>query len=253
MMKEEPVPFFIRLPACAPRFSTHNAMNYFAHGRNYVERPYFLAGTAVPDWLSVVDRQMRVRRRHAEQHLEDRDWRRAEIAAGIVQHLHDDHWFHQTRAFAELSLQLTLNIRGILPEDEGFRPSFLGHILVEILLDAVLIQQQPERLDAYYAAFATIDPHLVGDAVNNMASRRSDLLSAFIPRFLSERFLYDYLDDEKLLWRLNLVMRRVNLTRLPDCFLEVFPEARKMVRLRSDELLTAEPDAGEKGDRHRNA
>lgn len=215
-----------------------SAMNYFAHGRDHVERPYFLAGTAVPDWLSVVDRRMRVRGRRAEPYLDDPDCRRADIAAGILQHLHDDRWFHQTRAFAELSLQLTLEIRGILAEDEGFRPSFLGHILVEILLDAALIEQRPDRLDAYYASFETIDPRVVGEAVNDMASRRSDLLQAFIPRFLSERFLYDYLDDEKLLWRLNLVMRRVNLTRLPDRFLEILPEARTMIRLRRDELLT---------------
>ena len=38
-------------------------MNYFAHGWNYVDAPYVLAGTAVPDWLSVVDRRVRARAR----------------------------------------------------------------------------------------------------------------------------------------------------------------------------------------------
>ena len=33
-------------------------MNYFAHGVRFLEDPYFLAGTAVPDWLSVVDRRV---------------------------------------------------------------------------------------------------------------------------------------------------------------------------------------------------
>ena len=41
-------------------------MNYFAHALPFLDQPYFVAGTAVPDWLSVVDRQVRVRRRHAE-------------------------------------------------------------------------------------------------------------------------------------------------------------------------------------------
>jgi hypothetical protein len=40
-------------------------VNYFAHGRRFIDDPYFLAGTAVPDWLNVVDRQVRVRGRHA--------------------------------------------------------------------------------------------------------------------------------------------------------------------------------------------
>ncbi len=218
-------------------------MNYFAHGRDFVDRPYFLAGTAVPDWLSVIDRRMRTRRRRVEAFAEDLDPCVAEVACGVLQHLHDDRWFHQTRAFAELSLQLTRNIREILSEDNGFRPSFLGHILVEILLDAVLIERQPDRLDAYYATFDTVDPNVVAEAVNRMASRRSDTLAAFIPRFLAERFLYDYLDDEKLLWRLNHVMRRVNLLRLPNHFLEIFPVARHAVRQRQHELLAGVPGA----------
>ncbi len=213
-------------------------MNYFAHGRDHLHRPYFLAGSAIPDILSVVDRRMRVRRRRAQEYLDQPDRLCAEVAAGILQHLDDDRWFHQTRAFAELSLQFTRDLRAILPEDDSYRPSFLGHILVEILLDATLIEQQPERLDAYYEAFGTVDPQALSDAVNRMASRRSDTLAAFIPRFLAERFLYDYPDDAKLLRRLNHVMRRVKLTPLPSSVLEFLPQARIEVRVRRDELLT---------------
>jgi hypothetical protein len=223
-------------------------MNYFAHGRDHIHRPYFLAGTAVPDLLCVVDRRIRIRRRRAEQYLGDADPQHAEIAAGVLQHLEDDRWFHQTRAFAELSLQLSLDIRTVLSEDAGFRPSFLGHILVEILLDAALIEQQPNQLDAYYATFDKLDPHVVGEAVACMAAQRSDDLATFIPRFLSERFLYDYLDDAKLLGRLNLVMRRVKLTLLPERFLQIFPEARRKIRLRRDELLSAAPVANHQSD-----
>src|SRR5687768_7726430 len=111
-------------------------MNYFAHGRRYVHDAYFLSGTAVPDWLNVVDRRVRVRSKAAQQFVDDSDPQVAALARGIVQHHYDDQWFHQTRAFAELSLRFTLEIRELLQPDDGFRPSFLGHILVELLLDA---------------------------------------------------------------------------------------------------------------------
>ena len=65
-------------------------MNYFAHGRHFIDDPYFLAGTAVPDWLSVADRRVRVRARQAEQHVASDDPRVSRIAAGIVQHCRDD-------------------------------------------------------------------------------------------------------------------------------------------------------------------
>jgi len=109
-----------------------------------------MAGTAIPDWLNIIDRRMKTRRKSAIQFVKDADTRVAKIARGIVQHHHDDDWFHRTRAFAELNLQLTVMAREALPNDEGFRPSFLGHILVELLLDGILYRQQPDLLDRYY-------------------------------------------------------------------------------------------------------
>ena len=215
-------------------------MNYFAHALPFLDSPYFVAGTAVPDWLSVIDRKMRVRSQTAQTLVPHADPRVAAVAAGIVQHHHDDRWFHQTRAFAELNLQTTAAVREVLPHDDGFRPSFLGHILVEILLDAALIADAPDALDAYYGALQSVDPQLVGDVVNQVATQPSELWPVFIPHFCAERFLYDYLEDAKLLERLNRIMRRVQLPPLPDEFLAILPAARQAVGHRRQELLTPE-------------
>ena len=214
-------------------------MNYFAHGRHFVDDPYFLAGTAVPDWLNVVDRRVRIRSRQAELHLEAADPCVARIAAGIVQHCHDDAWFHQSRAFAELSLFFCRRLRERLPADEGFRPHFLGHILVEILLDAALIAETPGHLEAYYAAFDHLEAEQVQRAVNIIAPRPTENLGAFIPLFSQERFLWDYADDGKLLVRLNQVMRRVGLPLLPASLTQFLGEARPLVAERQAELLAA--------------
>jgi hypothetical protein len=214
-------------------------MNYFAHGRKFIDDPYFLAGTAVPDWLGVVDRRVRVRSRQALLHVEADDPHLAGIARGIVQHCRDDDWFHQTRAFTELSLELCRMLRGALPADDGFRPHFVGHILVEILLDATLIAENPGRLDQYYAALEGIEGRRVQDAVNAMASRPTHDLATFIRLFSRERFLSDYADDGKLLFRLNQVMRRVRLPLLPPRICDVLAAARDKVARRSGELLAA--------------
>lgn len=215
-------------------------MNYFAHGRAFLDDPYVLAGTAVPDWLSVVNRRIRTRGKRAELFLQDQDPRVAAIARGIVRHHRDDQWFHQTRAFAELSLQLTREIRELLSPDDSFRPSFLGHILVELLLDAALIAEEPERLDDYYQAVDAIDPYVVAEAVNRIATRPTGMLAFFIERFSAERFLYDYAEDAKLLVRLNHVMRRVGLPDLPPSFTSLLPSARAAIRARQWELLAEE-------------
>ena len=161
------------------------------------------------------ERQVGSRSRQARLHVESPDPCVARVAAGIVRHCGDDAWFHETRAFAELSLELCQMLRRRLPADDGFRPHFLGHILVELLLDAALIAENPARLDAYYAAFDAIDPEVVQDAVNQMSPRPTYNLGAFIRLFSRERFLSDYADDGKLLFRTNQVMRRVGLPLLP--------------------------------------
>ncbi len=219
-------------------------MNYFAHGRRFVDSPYFLAGTAVPDWLNIADRRVRVRGKHATPFADDADSRIAGLARGILQHHRDDAWFHGTWAFVEMSLEMTVLLRDALPEDRGFRPSFLGHILVELLLDSVLIAQQPRTLDAYYETLETVDPAVVQAAVNQMAPRPTQGLQELIPRFLAARFLPDYAEDGKLWFRLNQVMSRVGLPALPASFCDVLPQARRRVRDRWRELAASpeEPD-----------
>ena len=215
-------------------------MNYFAHGRDYTDKPYFLAGTAVPDWLNVVDRKIRVRSRQAAPFVEDADEVSSTIARGVIQHHRDDAWFHRTRAFAELSLKFTVAVRDVLGPDDGLRCYFLGHILVELLLDSQLIEESPDCLQRYYEALGCVDGVRVANAVSRMSGQQANGLAWLLPRFISERFLWDYAEDEKLLMRLNQVMRRVRLPQLPDTFVQMLPDARQQVHQRHKELLTPE-------------
>lgn len=214
-----------------------DAVNYFSHGYRFIDRPYFLAGTAVPDWLSVVDRRVRARRAAALPFQADVDPFVAELSRGIVQHHEDDRWFHQGREFAETTLEFTVQIRDLLAPDDSLRPSFLGHIIVELLLDDVLICRSPGRLDAYYSALEQIDAAVVQAIVNRIAPRQTSHLQPMIGIFCRERFLYDYAHDEKLLRRLNQVIRRVRLSRLPPALLDWLPQARSVVAARADRML----------------
>ncbi len=212
-------------------------MNYFAHGMRFVDRPYFLAGTALPDWLSVVDRRVRLRARNVKPFADGTAAPAAELAAGVLQHLDDDAWFHKTAAFAVASAELTVLFRDALPADDGHRPAFLGHILTEMLLDAVLIDRDPAALSAYYAAFDRLDAAIVAESVNRMATHSTDCLRDFIPLFARERFLADYRDTNRLLFRLNQIMRRVKLNPLPASFAATLETARAIVTRHAAGLL----------------
>ena len=216
-------------------------MNYFAHALPFLDQPYFLAGTGVPDWLTVADRQVRLRARYAEPFAQDADPGVAAVAAGVLQHLRDDAHFHGTRAFVETSLEMALRVRDALAAETGLRPAFLGHLLVELLLDDALIAEQPDRLTEYYRILAGIDPGQVEAAVNRMLPRPTQRLAGFIELFCRERILWDYREDDKLLIRLNQVMRRAGLAPLPDEFAALLPAARKLVGARKTALLEGIP------------
>src|SRR5689334_1934091 len=136
-------------------------MNYLAHACDFLNNPYFVAGTALPDLLGVVDWRVRVRRPEAEALFADDDPRVADFAAGVMQHHADDAWFHTSDAFVELHWRLTVLVRDALPPDAGFRPHFLGHVLVELLLDAALAAEVPDLIERYYQALGEVDPELI--------------------------------------------------------------------------------------------
>ena len=216
-------------------------MNYFAHALPFLDNPYFAAATGIPDWLTVVDRKIRIRRKHVTPFLDGECPEMAAGAGGVLQHLRDDARFHETRAFAELSIDLTVMARDELGADSGFRPAFLGHLLVEVLLDAALIDEHPDRLDAYYEVLGQVDAAVIEEAVNRMAPRPTERLAWMLERFRTTRVLSDYAEDGKLCVRLNQVMGRVGLNRLPETFCRILPVARRKVAFRRDELLEGIP------------
>jgi hypothetical protein len=138
-------------------------------------------------------------------------------------------------------LELTIAARDILPKDDGLRPRFLGHILVEIFLDDHLISQYPDRLARFYQLIEQTDTRAVEDAFNRISPRATDQLGAMIEAIARVRFLTDYSSDEKLYGRLNQIMRRVGLERLPENFVEIFPDVRAMVAREADSLMQGIP------------
>lgn len=213
-------------------------MNYLAHARRHLDSPYFVAGTAVPDWLSVVDRKVRARSVGAEPLLEDQDDRVRALASGVIRHHEDDRWFHGTRVFAEMSMTFAVELRDWLDDRAGFRPSFLGHIVVELLIDADLIREDRDLADSYYQALSSLEPEQVQDTVNRITNKPTDRLALLLPRFIAEQFLYDYTSDAGLLYRLNQVMRRVRLPALPQELTEWLKSARHRVRESRGALLS---------------
>ncbi len=217
-------------------------MNYLSHGYRFLDDPMFLAGTAVPDWLSVADRSVRMRSKTLLMQLENASGELLQLGKGILQHLEDDQIFHEREAFIVLSSQLGRLFRELPGLNDGFRPGFLGHIVTELLLDRVLMIRDPHLLDHYYDQMSQVDPHHVQRCVNALGPRKTDQLAWFVDIFHKERFLEDYLNFDRLLFRLNQVMKRVRLQPLPLETIQVLEQSYELVEASATDLLIEYPD-----------
>lgn len=213
-------------------------MNFLCHAIPYFQDPLKAVCTGIPDWMSAVDRKIRARRKMAVVHLQSPDPVLRSVASGIVQHIDDDRWFHGTEAFVKTNLELAVQLRDLLPEDTGFRPMFVGHILIEMLLDAGWIRRDRKIAENYYRTLREIDANQVQSSVNLITGKPTDRLAHVIGRFTEVEFLYDYLDPTALLMRLNQVMKRVRLQPLPKDLLPWLVAADKLVESRRERLLT---------------
>jgi hypothetical protein len=209
-------------------------LNYFAHGHRFLDEPYVLTGTALPDWLGAADRGARLRR---ERMNGNPDPRAHDLARGIDRHYRDDAWFHATEAFQRTSAEITALLREAEPDDPGFRAWFFGHVLVEMLLDRYLIREDRARLDRYYDALAEVDPLWLEETIRPWLTAPPSNLQRYIGLFADYRFLYGYLDDDGLARRLEGLARRVGLPPLPEVARSRIPEAARIVEPRVADLM----------------
>ncbi len=216
-------------------------MNYLAHGVHVLDEPLVLAGTALPGWLSALGREFRVRTRHVEaaEQIVHR-WGNASerILRGVRRHFSDDDWFHSSGVFEETMDAAARLIRSVCPGRPRLRASFLGHVGSEMLLDASLVEEEPQLLTRYYDAVEEADADDLEDFSARLVGAPRGRLTARVRHFLDLRFLGDYLDDGVFFVRLGQVAQRVGIEEIPGEIIEIVPRWRELVRSRANELLT---------------
>lgn len=210
-------------------------MNYLAHGHRHLDRPWVLAGTALPDWLSVADRRSRL----VPPDEAPADPQAADLLAGVRQHLADDERFHGAPAFLALEQELTLALRALHADEPRQRSRFLAHVLVEQLLDAWLMARDPQLLPRYFAALDALDGRRLGAHCAPWLSRPAIHLEHTLERFRQTRFLEGYRRDDHLAERLAGVARRVGLPPLAPGLVALLPRFRRRVAAAGPALLAA--------------
>jgi hypothetical protein len=211
-------------------------MNYLAHGLPFLDHDahkndddhagFRVAGTALPDWLRAIDKRARLRPEVLDAVHVDDDTRFAALRDGARRHHDDDLRFHADDGFDAVATALAAHLRAL---DSGLRASTLGHVLVEMLVDAALIQAQPSLLERYYGALDAIDEAQVAAFARRATGRPLDHAEHLIDRFRRVRFLASYRSDDGLHDCLVGVCRRTGLQPPPSSSRAVIAAGRAQV------------------------
>ncbi len=204
-------------------------MNSFSHAFPFLDQPYLAVGCGVPDLLGAADRKCRTRKKKATPFMDHDDPIVAAVAKGVVQHHLDDHWFHTGPTFNRLNLTMAVELRKLYDDDQSMRSGFATHVLIEMFIDAWLQKNYPGKAEHYYDQLATVDARKVESAINLFATRPTDKFVPMFQKFLELRYIFDYLDDERTIYRLNHVLRRVGLPELDDRIFDWLPSCRTRV------------------------
>lgn len=220
-------------------------MNYLAHAYRVLGDPYRVAGVSLPDWLAArtrcwrLDPDLLARPTPWEEPGGGRSEARASFLAGVRQHLEEDRRFHLAPEFDAVCRELAADLRRTVSAEPRFRASFWAHVLVELLIDAHLMAEQPGLADRFYEALARVDVDAVEEWSDPLLVGVGDrpALAPWIERFIELRFIEDYQSDAGIHRRLDQVGQRVRLPSLPDTFERAVARARPRVAVIAPTLL----------------
>lgn len=154
------------------------------------------------------------------------------LARGIAHHMQADAAFHRHPSFLERVNVTAARIEPFLALPKW--SALVAHVLVEMLLDRWLIERDAGLVDRYYGHFEADTRVRAAELASAEDAMRSEL-AAMLERFQDLRFLADYTDFERLVWRLSRALRRADHAIIAEERLEGL--AREASRLHTE--LTA--------------
>ena len=191
-------------------------MNFLSHGL-LVRRTgssHVLVGSALPDLAPLADRRLRL----TDRRLRDLEELGAtELVAGCRNHRAVDRAFHHGEPFHTARKA----VEALLDVDDGPRApiplGMLAHMLVEVGVDAELLQRYPTfARETYPHAFDTYDWPALMQLLRTVCDHPTTALEDLVSRFDSGAFLLSYDTDEGVIDRMAGMAMRLGRGPMDD-------------------------------------
>jgi hypothetical protein len=156
------------------------------------------------------------------------------IWEGIDRHIKADAHFHNSTFFKEntQSIRKILENHGL--QDKGARLFFLAHIGLELLLDRLILKSYPGIADRFYSDLFALEHKTIQSALESGVNPDYGRFFEMFARFKEARYLYTYLEDDRLLFALNRIMGRASQPAMH----EDYQEKLKLAFLEAEALLS---------------
>lgn len=161
-------------------------------------------GLLFPDFLGIIDRSVKV-----HQLLPEIDEKEESFKHGISLHVRADAIWHNSDYFKFKTELIGDVLRDFEFYEKPYRPFFMTHVMLEILLDRMLLLQKPDLATGMYNSLEGLEKQWIIQLFSN--EKLSENMPKFVSNFTDSRYVYKYSDNAHFIYALNRLFKRVGL------------------------------------------
>ncbi|MEM0995846.1 MAG: hypothetical protein AAGN35_02150 [Bacteroidota bacterium] len=190
-------------------------MNFISHfyADRGVQDALFIVGTVTPDLMSIYNAKYRVKNSHLNKfdRLAHPEVPRS-FLKGLERHFFVDRIFHDSDNFRRETERISQELPLRLPQYDIQRKFFIGHLLLELLMDKIIIDRDPRILEEFYGHFADARQYApLQQFTGLVAGHTLGTYVSFLRKFYENKYLYKYQEYAHLIWVLGQLLRRVRV------------------------------------------
>lgn len=183
-------------------------MNFLSHHTVHaIENPEFNFGLLFPDFLGIISRSYKLK-----QFKKDFSKERPSLLLGIAHHELADGIWHESSFFKNKCSLIKSVLASYGFNERPFRPFFMSHVMLEILLDRAIVQASEDHADQMYRSLDAIDTDLIQQI--SRVNEATAEFGKFFASFRSNRYVFSYADNEMFIYALNRLFSRVHHPQL---------------------------------------
>ena len=184
-------------------------MNFLSHFYfdRYTTDPDIVIGVVLPDLVKNAKKEWRLRPEKQESTLLE-NTNLSSILTGWKRHIEVDKYFHSSDFFCHHTHEIKNRISPILVNSPA-RPSFVAHIALELMLDALLLTTSKIEAEHFYARIAEASRPALSYFLELNNVEDTGTFFNFLDEFIDASYLNSYREAENIMYALSRICMRL--------------------------------------------